>query len=68
MPGHRFLDLLNAEALSEPVVVRSPILAGFVLYPVTMPWQAELYQRAFEQARAVVRPSLLETRLAPSRN
>jgi hypothetical protein len=28
----------------------------------------QLYQWAFEQARAVTRPSLLETRFAPSLN
>jgi hypothetical protein len=60
----------------EPYVIRlpqppSPVLAphAFVLCPLVLPpgqsleqllWRQWIYQRAFEQAQAVARPSLLE--------
>jgi hypothetical protein len=68
MSRHRFLDRLPTQRLSESVNNDAVPMAGFVLCAVTEPWQVQLYRQAFEQAQAVVRPSALETRYAPSRN
>jgi hypothetical protein len=68
MARHRFLDLVDREPGFQP----SPSAAsasGFVMCPpalqaavLSTQWQAQqlLYRWAFEQARAVVRPSILE--------
>jgi hypothetical protein len=63
MSRHRFLDQLRTEPAVTAGVV--PALAsGFMACPValqaSMAWQQQIYQWAFEQAVAVVRPSRLE--------
>jgi hypothetical protein len=74
MALHRFLDLVH----SEPAVPAGvPVAAsGFMACPLVLQaaggpgaaWQQQVYQWAFEQARAVVRPSLLERWQKPSAN
>lgn len=66
MSSHRFLDLIQAEV--DAVLANQPIVeSGFMVCPLILQasngfqdWQHKLYQWAFEQARAVVRPSRLE--------
>jgi hypothetical protein len=64
MHRHRFGGQANpGSRVEEP----TPTVEGFVLCPLALqgwqgpvcPWQ-DVYQRAYAQARAVVRPSLLE--------
>jgi hypothetical protein len=73
MALHRFLDL----ARPEPAVPAGvPAASGFMACPLVLQvvggpgaaWQQQVYQWAFEQARAVVRPSLLERWQQPSAN
>jgi hypothetical protein len=74
MALHRFRELLTAEVSPTPLVGASS--CGFVACPAAVqlamggaqPWQQQLYQWAYQQAQAVVRPSILEGRLAPSWN
>jgi hypothetical protein len=75
MPRHRFRDLV--EVVAEPAAAVRPTPVGFVACPVALqpwlsgaagPWQQQLYQWAYEQARGVLRPSVHEGRLAPSVN
>ena len=49
---------------------RSTIAGGFLLLPIAntletpfMVWQRQVYEQAFKEAQAVVRPSILERRL-----
>jgi hypothetical protein len=68
MHRHRFLQHLERQALPQPQA--RPISAGaFCMHPmalvvgvpaVALQWQQRIYQLAFEQAQAVVRPSLPE--------
>jgi hypothetical protein len=64
MSHHRFLDLVHAESPAQPAA--RPIEAsGFMACPLVLQtgvwsWQQQIYQLAFEQAQAVVHPSLLE--------
>jgi hypothetical protein len=68
MHRHRFAEHLEMPRLPQPPDP-TPSPAGFVLFPPGLlpgqtvemwVWQQWLYQQAFEQARAVARPSLLE--------
>jgi hypothetical protein len=72
MGRHRFLDLLNAEP-AVPAAETPATLGGFMACPMVLQtaawsWQQNVYQLAFEQARAVVRPSRLERWQRPSAN
>jgi hypothetical protein len=68
MSQHRFVDQLSREHLPPPT---APAVAGsgFMACPAALclgwspmqwAWQQQLYAWAFEQARAVLRPSVLE--------
>ena len=63
MSEHRFLHLLQAEP-AIPAAATATATSGFMVCPLVLQgaawsWQ-HVYQLAFEQARAVVRPSILE--------
>ncbi len=67
MAAHRFADLLTDRVKSTPLA--SVSLGGFMACPVVLVqsqpptqvlWQHQLYQRAYAEAQAVVRPSILE--------
>jgi hypothetical protein len=68
MHRHRFLEQLDQRRLPRPQA--QPVSAtGFCLCPLSLVmggsgaawlWHRQLYQRAFEEAQAVVRPSLPE--------
>jgi hypothetical protein len=63
MSEHRFLDLLETEA-AVPAAATATATSGFMVCPLVLQgaawsWQ-QVYQMALEQARAVVRPSILE--------
>jgi hypothetical protein len=72
MSRHRFSDLISSDPLPELVAAHSGLSPrGFMACPMALQmsaWQVQLYQWAFAEAQAVVRPSVLETRFAPSRN
>ncbi len=59
---HRFSSAVPARAVADP----SPAPGAFVFCPMVMhspahcQWQQGLYEYALAQARAVVRPSLLD--------
>ncbi len=66
MGRHRFLD--RASAWDRPAAPPQPSF-GFVVCPAALiqgmnapfcPWQQHVYQMAFQQAQADLRPSLLE--------
>ncbi len=66
MQSHRFRDQLGLETRS-PVAATRQSAGGFMVCPVPLQasaaeqsWQQQIYQMAFEQAQAVVRPSWLE--------
>ena len=68
MAPHRFLDLVDRAPASKPSPPATSA-GGFVMCPpalqaavLSTQWQAQqlLYRWAFEQARAVVRPSILD--------
>jgi hypothetical protein len=63
MSRHRFLDQLRTEP-AVPAGVVPALASGFMACPLVlqapMAWQQQIYQWAFEQAVAVVRPSRLE--------
>jgi hypothetical protein len=75
MSQHRFRDFLTPET-SDRAAAPSPMLGGFIACPIVLQgagggmadWQRELYRWAFEQARAVLNPSIHEGPYAPSRN
>jgi hypothetical protein len=67
MPVHRFRDLTRENR--TPAAATAVSCGGFMACPAALQtgaaagqlaWQQRLYQWAFEQARAVVRPSVLE--------
>jgi hypothetical protein len=68
MHRHRFLEQLNRLPLPQPQAHPIPtsafcacplsLMAG--LSVATMQWRQRIYQLAFEEAKAVVRPSLPE--------
>ena len=71
MARHRFLDQLRP----EPVPAVPALASGFMACPLVLqaaggllPWQQQVYELAYEQARAVVRPSLLERWQAANAN
>lgn len=65
MSQHRFADLIPTQSiLSQPATKGC---SGFMAYPLAeqtlvqvQPWQRQLYERAYREAQAVVRPSILE--------
>jgi hypothetical protein len=64
MSSNRIREFDDQRALLNQ---RSPITAGFMLWPVAntwetpfMIWQRHIYEQAFREAQAVVRPSILE--------
>ena len=66
MTHHRFRDLVQSELTAANSWQLNPGV-GFMACPVALQavgmclaWQQQVYQWAFEQARAVVRPSRLE--------
>ena len=68
MHRHRFLEHLERQAFPQPQA-RPISTAAFCACPmalvmgvpaVALQWQQRIYQLAFEQAQAVVRPSLPE--------
>jgi hypothetical protein len=64
MSRHRFLDQLRPESASPAAAVPA-MTSGFMACPLVLQaaplaWQQQVYQWAFEQAVAVVRPSRLE--------
>ena len=74
MSQHRFADLISTELLTSPPLV-SKSCAGFVVCPPALqamgqgqPWQRQLYEQAFREAQAVVRPSILERLQAATNN
>jgi hypothetical protein len=60
MAVHRIANLMTSPAKTpSPASVR---LGGFMACPVLLelaPWQQQLYQRAYAEAQAVVRPSIM---------
>jgi hypothetical protein len=66
MLQHRFADLIPTQWPSSlPLTTNS--LSGFMVCPLpVLPlmqgqlWQRQLYEQAFREAQAVVRPSILE--------
>jgi hypothetical protein len=67
MHRHRFLDLVEQRHLPTPLA--QPLnTSGFCMCPLglvpgagaSMAWQQRIYQLAFAEAQAVVRPSLPE--------
>lgn len=66
MAQHRFADLIPTQLpLSSPLTTNS--MSGFMVCPLPVlplmqgqPWQRQLYEQAFQEAQAVVRPSILE--------
>ena len=71
MSRHRFLDQLRPEP-AVPAALVPALTSGFVACPLVlqaqMAWQQQVYQWAFEQAVAVVRPSRLERWQTATRN
>jgi hypothetical protein len=61
MNRHRFLEQMEQRHLPRPQA-RPINMMAFCACPVVLarPWQQQVYQMAFEQAQAVVRPSLPE--------
>ena len=62
MPAHRFTEQLPN--LTTPAAAPT-CGAGFMLCPmavlgVAQPWQRLLYEQAYREAQAVVRPSVVE--------
>ncbi len=72
MSQHRFRDLVQPEP-SLPTVGQPALTSGFMVCPVVLQtgawaWQQQIYQWAYEQAQAVLRPSRLERWQAASVN
>jgi len=66
MPHNRLPHLLSRQPQATPSaslpvgLVACPAVLRQGLSAMTLAWQQALYQRAWEEARAVVRPSVLE--------
>ena len=65
MSEHRFADLIPNPSFSPPLATMGS--AGFIVCPLAVqvsmmgqPWQRQLYEQAYREAQAVVRPSILE--------
>jgi hypothetical protein len=66
MSQHRFAGLISAQPISSlPLATKN--YEGFVVCPLAVqtlgqgqPWQRQVYEKAFREAQAVVRPSILE--------
>ena len=76
MHGHRFQNQRGFYRLPQPPAPR-PTPGTFIAYPMPLfqglnaeqrSWQQSVYQLAFEQAQAVVRPSLRERDLLAAWN
>ncbi len=71
MSVHRFADLIPAQPVSSsPLATQT--CAGFMVCPLAVPagqaWQRQLYEQAYREAAAVVRPSILERLQAATNN
>jgi hypothetical protein len=74
MSRHRFADVIPTQPLSSlPLATNS--CAGFMVCPLALPgampmqaWQRQLYEQAYREALAVVRPSILERLQASTNN
>ena len=74
MSQHRFADLIPTQwPSSSPFTTNS--LSGFMVCPLPVlplmqgqPWQRQLYEQAFREAQAVVRPSIVERLQAATNN
>jgi len=72
MNRHRFLELVAERRLPQPTqatlraaaFVACPLARIFGWSEAMCAWQQQVYQLAFQQAQAVVRPSLPERDLA----
>jgi hypothetical protein len=68
MHRHRFLEQLEQQGLPQPrpqpisrgAFCACPMGLMMAVPPLALQWQQRIYQLAFEQAQAVVRPSLPE--------
>ena len=74
MSLHRFPDLTSTQPVSS-LPLATNICAGFVACPLALPewvpgqtWQRQLYEMAYREAVAVVRPSILERLQAATNN
>jgi hypothetical protein len=76
MPRHRFLEFYEVESLPRSQPTSIPV-GAFCACPMALlsatggapaPWQMSLYQRAFAEAQAVLRPSILERDLLANWN
>ncbi len=73
MSQHRFADLIPTSW--PPSFSATPTGSGFMLCPLAvLPimqgqlWQRQVYERAFQEAQAVVRPSILDRLQAATNN
>jgi hypothetical protein len=74
MSQHRFADLISSPASSAPSLSMNGC-HGFMVCPVAVqalgqgqPWQRQLYEQAFREAQAVVRPSIVQRLQAATNN
>ena len=74
MSLHRFADLIPAQPFSSQPLTTN-VCAGFMVCPLAWPagmpgqaWQRQLYEQAYREAVAVVRPSILERLQAATNN
>jgi hypothetical protein len=71
MSRHRVTDLIPTQPLSSPPLATNSC-AGFVVCPLALPtgqaWQRQLYEQAYREALAVVRPSIMERLQAATNN
>ncbi len=65
MSQHRFADLIPTQSILSPTATKG--CSGFMVCPLAVqtlvqgqPWQRMVYEQAFREAQAVVRPSILE--------
>jgi hypothetical protein len=61
MAVHRIANLMTTPAMTT--FPASVSLGGFMACPVLLvlaPWQQQLYQRAYAEAKAVIRPSITD--------
>jgi hypothetical protein len=74
MSLHRFADLIPTQPISSSPLATN-VCAGFMVCPLALPewmpgqtWQRQLYEMAYREAVAVVRPSILERLQAATNN
>jgi hypothetical protein len=78
MPRHRFLEFFEVQIIPRSQAASHPVGVGaFCACPMALlsatggvpaPWQMSLYQRAFAEAQAVLRPSIIERDLLANWN